>query len=72
MELAARKQKILSAIVESFIRTGEPVGSKSLINETGLDVSSATVRNEMADLTNKGFLVQPHTSAGREIGRAHV
>ena len=65
MELAARKQKILSAIVESFIRTGEPVGSKSLINETGLDVSSATVRNEMADLTNKGFLVQPHTSAGR-------
>ena len=65
MELAARKQKILSAIVESFIRTGEPVGSKALINETGLDVSSATVRNEMADLTNKGFLVQPHTSAGR-------
>ena len=65
MELAARKQKILSAIVESFIRTGEPVGSKALINETGLDVSSATVRNEMADLTNKGFLIQPHTSAGR-------
>ena len=65
MELAARKQKILSAIVESFIRTGEPVGSKSLINEAELDVSSATVRNEMADLTNKGFLVQPHTSAGR-------
>ena len=65
MELAARKQKILSAIIESYISTGEPVGSKSLINETGLDVSSATVRNEMADLTNRGFLVQPHTSAGR-------
>ena len=65
MELAARKQKILSAIVESYISTGEPVGSKSLINEAGLDVSSATVRNEMADLTNRGFLVQPHTSAGR-------
>ena len=65
MELAARKQKILSAIVESFIRTGEPVGSKTLISEAGLDVSSATVRNEMADLTNRGFLVQPHTSAGR-------
>lgn len=65
MELADRKQKILSAIVESFIRTGEPVGSKALINETGLDVSSATVRNEMADLTNRGFLIQPHTSAGR-------
>ena len=65
MELASRKQKILSAIVESFIRTGEPVGSKTLINEAGLDVSSATVRNEMADLTNRGFLIQPHTSAGR-------
>lgn len=65
MELAARKQKILSAIIKSYISTGEPVGSKSLINETGLDVSSATVRNEMADLTNRGFLVQPHTSAGR-------
>lgn len=65
MELAERKQKILSAVVESFIRTGEPVGSKSLIDEAGLNVSSATVRNEMADLTNRGFLVQPHTSAGR-------
>lgn len=65
MELAERKQKILSAIVESFIKSGEPVGSKALINQAGLDVSSATVRNEMADLTNKGFLVQPHTSAGR-------
>ena len=65
MELAERKRKILSAIIESYISTGEPVGSKSLINEAGLEVSSATVRNEMADLTNKGFLVQPHTSAGR-------
>lgn len=65
MELAARKQKILSAIIESYISTGEPVGSKSLITEAGLDVSSATVRNEMADLTNRGFLIQPHTSAGR-------
>lgn len=65
MELAARKQKILSAVIESYIRSGEPVGSKALINETGLDVSSATVRNEMADLTNRGFLAQPHTSAGR-------
>ncbi len=65
MELAARKQKILSAIIETYIKTGEPVGSKSLISESGLDVSSATVRNEMADLTNRGFLIQPHTSAGR-------
>ena len=65
MEPAARKQKILSAIVESFIRSGEPVGSKSLLDETGLKVSSATVRNDMADLTEQGYLEQPHTSAGR-------
>lgn len=65
MELAARKQKILSAIIESYINSGEPVGSKALINEAGLNVSSATVRNEMAELTNRGFLAQPHTSAGR-------
>lgn len=65
MELAARKQKILSAVIESYISTGEPVGSKTLISETGLDVSSATVRNDMADLTNRGYLIQPHTSAGR-------
>lgn len=65
MELALRKQKILSDVIESYIQSGEPVGSKALINEAQLDVSSATVRNEMADLTAKGFLVQPHTSAGR-------
>ena len=65
MELAERKKKILSAVIESYINTGEPIGSKALINETGLDVSSATVRNDLADLTNKGYLVQPHTSAGR-------
>ena len=65
MTPAARKQKILAAIVESFISTGEPVGSKALIGEKGLNVSSATVRNDMADLTAQGFIVQPHTSAGR-------
>lgn len=65
MALAERKQKILSAVVENFIKTGEPVGSKTLIDETDLKVSSATVRNDMADLTQKGYLVQPHTSAGR-------
>ena len=53
MELAERKQKILSAVVENFINTGEPVGSKTLIDETNLKVSSATVRNDMADLTQK-------------------
>lgn len=65
MEPAARKQKILAAIIESYIQNGEPVGSKSLIEETGLSVSSATVRNDMAELTGKGYIVQPHTSAGR-------
>ena len=65
MELAPRRQKILSAVIENFIQTGEPVGSKTLIEETGLQVSSATVRNDMALLTQKGYLVQPHTSAGR-------
>ena len=65
MEPAARKKRILSAIVESYINTGEPVGSKTLINEAGLKVSSATVRNDMADLTERGYIVQPHTSAGR-------
>ena len=65
MEPAERKQKILSAIVESFIKSGEPVGSKALIKEAGLQVSSATVRNDMAELTDRGYLAQPHTSAGR-------
>ena len=70
MEPAARKQKILAAIVESYIESGEPVGSKSLISEAGLNVSSATVRNDMAELTSLGYIVQPHTSAGR-VPTAH-
>ncbi|MBR2108890.1 MAG: heat-inducible transcription repressor HrcA [Ruminococcus sp.] len=65
MKLAQRKQKILAAVIEHYIATGEPIGSKSLQNTEGLDVSSATIRNELADLTAKGFLRQPHTSAGR-------
>ncbi len=63
--LTDRKQKILKAIVEGYIQTGEPVGSKTLLSETGIDVSPATVRNDMADLTARGYLFQPHTSAGR-------
>lgn len=63
--LADRKKKILSAIVESFLMTGEPVGSKALITLPGLNCSSATIRNDMADLTARGYLTQPHTSAGR-------
>ena len=65
MELALRKQKILAAVIERYIATGEPIGSKSLQSADGLEVSSATIRNELADLTAKGFLIQPHTSAGR-------
>ncbi len=65
MELSERKQKILGAVVEQYIKTGEPVGSKTLLGELDMSVSSATVRNEMAELANMGLLEQPHTSAGR-------
>ena len=63
MELTKRKQNILASIVNGYVRTGEPVGSKSIAEAAG--VSSATVRNEMAELTELGLLEQPHTSAGR-------
>lgn len=63
--LSQRKLKILSAIVENYIENGEPVSSKNLCNILDLGVSSATLRNEMAELTELGFLEQPHTSAGR-------
>ncbi len=65
MELDARKQKVLCAIVESYIATGEPVGSRTLAEHFGMAVSSATLRNEMAALAEMGYLEQPHTSAGR-------
>ncbi len=65
MELSERKKKILKAVVESYIETAEPVGSKAIAEHAGLGVSSATIRNELADLTSMGYLEQPHTSAGR-------
>lgn len=65
MELGARKQKIVAAVVDAYIRTGEPVGSKALAEMLNNTVSSATVRNDMADLAAAGYLAQPHTSAGR-------
>ena len=65
MELSARKQAILMAIVDAYIRTGEPVGSKSLVEILENAPSSATLRNEMSELCELGFLEQPHTSAGR-------
>ena len=65
MELTDRKKQILRAIVDSYIRTAEPVGSKTISQMPGMDFSPATIRNEMADLTSMGLLEQPHTSAGR-------
>lgn len=60
-----RKLKILAAVVDEYIRTGEPVGSKAIAGKPGIKVSSATIRNDMALLEQLGYLEQPHTSAGR-------
>ena len=65
MELSERKKKILRAVVEYYVRTAEPVGSKAILELADLNVSSATIRNDLADLTEQGYLEQPHTSAGR-------
>ncbi len=65
MELTERKKKVLQCIVDLYIRTAEPVGSKAIAELPGIDYSSATIRNEMAELTAMGYLEQPHTSAGR-------
>lgn len=65
MELDTRKQLILQAIVDSYIQTAVPVGSKAICGRASLDCSSATIRNEMSDLTEMGYLEQPHVSAGR-------
>ena len=60
-----RKATVLRAVVESFIDTAQPVGSRAVSDIAGLDVSAATIRNEMASLEADGYLAQPHTSAGR-------
>ena len=65
MELTERKKKVLRSIVDLYIRTAEPVGSKAIAELPDMNYSSATIRNEMADLTTMGYLEQPHTSAGR-------
>ena len=65
MELTDRKKKVLRSIVDLYIRTAEPVGSKAIAQMPDMNYSSATIRNEMADLTTMGYLEQPHTSAGR-------
>ena len=65
MELTERKKKVLRSIVDLYIRTAEPVGSKAIAEMPDMNYSSATIRNEMADLLAMGYLEQPHTSAGR-------
>ena len=65
MELTERKKKVLRSVVDLYIRTAEPVGSKAITALPDMQYSSATIRNEMADLTAMGYLEQPHTSAGR-------
>lgn len=64
-DISQRKQKILATIIERYIATGEPVGSKAICTDMNNTVSSATIRNDMADLVELGLLEQPHTSAGR-------
>lgn len=64
-ELDERKEKILDAIIRNYLETGEPVGSRTISKYTDLNLSSATIRNEMADLEELGYIIQPHTSAGR-------
>ncbi|MBR1477554.1 MAG: heat-inducible transcription repressor HrcA [Lachnospiraceae bacterium] len=65
MEMDGRKTKILQAVIRNYLETGEPVGSRTISKYTDLNLSSATIRNEMADLEEMGYIIQPHTSAGR-------
>jgi heat-inducible transcriptional repressor len=65
MELDERKLKIMQAIIRNYLETGEPVGSRTISKFADLNLSSATIRNEMADLEEMGYILQPHTSAGR-------
>lgn len=65
LELSKRKIKILQAIIRTYLETGEPVGSRTISKDSDLNLSSATIRNEMADLEEMGYIIQPHTSAGR-------
>lgn len=65
LDLKTRQQEILRAVIDEYIKTAEPVGSETIVNSYNLNVSPATVRNEMVDLTETGYLKQPHTSSGR-------
>lgn len=65
MQLDERKTKILKAVIRNYLESGEPVGSRTISKYTDLNLSSATIRNEMSDLEEMGYIVQPHTSSGR-------
>lgn len=65
VSLDDRKKRILESIIKDYVETAEPVGSRAIVKKHGLNISAATVRNEMADLEEMGYLEQPHTSAGR-------
>lgn len=65
MELSERKKQILQAVVDDYIKTAEPIGSRTIVQRHDINLSPATIRNEMADLEDLGFLEKPHTSAGR-------
>ena len=68
MDLNERKLKVLQAIISDFVATAEPVGPRTLTRKYDLGFSPATIRNEMADLEEMGYLTHPHTSAGRPAG----
>ena len=65
MQMDDRKWTILKAIIKTYLETGEPVGSRTISKYPDLNLSSATIRNEMSDLEEMGYILQPHTSAGR-------
>src|SRR5215216_3611741 len=64
-DLNDRERRVLEAVIQSYVETAEPAGSRTIARRFGLGVSPATIRNTMADLEEKGFLFHPHTSAGR-------
>src|SRR5687767_10534829 len=64
-ELTERERRVLEAVIQSYVETAEPAGSRTISRRFGLGVSPATIRNTMSDLEEKGFLFHPHTSAGR-------
>ncbi|HEY4976765.1 MAG TPA: winged-helix domain-containing protein, partial [Gaiellaceae bacterium] len=65
IDLSDRQRRILRMVVEEYVTTGQPVGSKHLVESSGISISSSTVRYELAELEERGLLTHPHTSAGR-------